>query len=83
MDSNNTLIIAALAIGVFMFLVIAIPKLMGDEKRSKDHEESNKSNPHDLIIVTPSQPASNIPVPPEVKPHQHMLGPGGTQWIYN
>ena len=81
MDSNATLLISALAIGIFMFIVIALPKIFGDEKRTKDEEKNN--NHANLIVMQPSLPAKSIPSPPEVKPHEHILGPGGTQWIYN
>ena len=51
------------------------------KKRSKDEEQNN--NHANLIVMQPSLPAKSIPSPPEVKPHEHILGPGGTQWIYN
>ena len=41
MDTNATLLISALAIGLLMFIVIALPKIMGDEKRTNDKKEVN------------------------------------------
>lgn len=80
MDTNATLLIAALAIGIFIFVVIALPKIIGDEKRSKETKKTNYEP--ELIVIQPSIPTKKIPSPPEVLPHQNILGPGGTQWIY-
>ena len=81
MDTNATLLISALAIGLLMFIVIALPKIMGDEKRTNDKKEVN--NHPNLIVIQPSIPANSFPSPPEVQPHEQNLGPGGKQWIYN
>ena len=78
MEKASTLLLVAFAIGLLIFFVIALPKILGNEKRETDNKKQAQ-----LIVLQPSLPANEIPQPPEVKPHEHLLGPGGTQWIYN
>ena len=85
MDKNSsvTMIWIAIAAALVLFIIIAIPKIIGDENRSK---KIDQREPRNLIVLQPSLPPpqheNNIPVKPEINPHQQILGPGGTQWIY-
>ena len=81
-SSSVTMIWIAIAIAFVLFIIIAVPKIMGDEQRAKEQE---KKVPRNLIVLQPSLPApqeNTQPIKPEINPHQQILGPGGTQWIY-
>jgi hypothetical protein len=85
MDKTNsvTMVWIAIAIAFVLFIIIALPKIIGDEERSK--KEAETSHHRNLIVLQPSLPATqenNVPTKPEIDPHQQILGPGGTQWIY-
>jgi len=80
---SSSFILMSLGVAFLIFLIIAIPKLIGDHEREKGEKDKNISR--NLIVLQPSLPASdekNQLVKPEIIPHQQILGPGGTQWIY-